>query len=34
MLFRRKGWHRDEPVEYKRDESPTLLRRLVLRART
>ena len=32
MLFRRKGWHRDEPVEYKRDESPTLLRRLVLRA--
>ena len=32
MRFRQEGWHRDEPVEYKRDESPTLLRRLVLRA--
>ena len=32
MQFRQEGWHRDEPVEYKWDESPTLLRRLVLRA--
>lgn len=32
MRFRQEGWHREEPVEYKRDESPTLLRRLVLRA--
>ena len=34
MRFRREGWHREEPVEYKGTESPTLLRRLVLRALT
>ncbi len=34
MRFRREGWHRKEPVEYAGTESPTLLRRLVLRALT
>ena len=32
MGFRQQGWHRQEPFPYKATESPTLLRRLVLRA--
>ncbi len=32
MRFRRQGWHREEPFQYEAAESPTLLRRLVLRA--
>ena len=32
MRFRGEGWHREEPFAYARTESPTLLRRLVLRA--
>ena len=34
MRFRQEGWHREEPFAYERTESPTLLRRLVLRALT
>ena len=30
--FRQRGWHREEPVEYKADESPTLFMRLLHRA--
>ena len=32
IRFRREGWHRTEPVQYEGNESPALLRRLVLRA--
>ena len=32
MQFRRRGWHREEPVPYRASESPSLFRRLVLRA--
>ncbi len=32
MRFRQQGWHRKEPFAYEATESPTLLRRLVLRA--
>ena len=32
MRFRQQGWHREEPFAYEAAESPTLLRRLVLRA--
>ena len=34
MRFRREGWHVEEPFAYERTESPTLQRRLVLRALT
>ncbi len=32
VQFRRRGWHREEPVPYTASESPSLFRRLVLRA--
>ena len=32
VQFRRQGWHREEPIPYTASESPSLFRRLVLRA--
>ena len=32
IQFRSAGWHRDEPVRYESSETPSLFRRLVLRA--
>ena len=32
IQFHQAGWHRDEPFQYEGSESPTLFRRLVLRA--